>query len=282
MGMGSVYLMLSLTQNPVRDHNTPMSPDGTPLISIIIPAYNEELRLPIALQATIDFFCRKGEAFEILVVDDGSKDGTPGVVEHFVDLHPEVNLKRLEYGRNRGKGYAVRFGMLAAVGKIRLFCDADLATPIEEYDVVLDRMKAQGAQVGVGSRPLKTSHLLVREPWYRELLGRLFNTVVQTFAVRGIQDTQCGFKIFEADSAEAIFSECRIDGFAFDTEVLFLAQQLDYKIAEVPIRWAHKDGSNINMLRDGFSMLCELSRVRYLHRSVRGRARSQNAVPPKV
>ena len=269
--MGSYICNRSLTQKPVADHNTPMSPDGATLISIIIPAYNEEMRLPIALQATIDFFCRKGECFEILVVDDGSKDGTPGVVEHFAALHPEVRLRRLEYGGNRGKGYAVRFGMLAAVGKTRLFCDADLATPIEEYDVVLNQMKEQQAQVGVGSRPLKTSHLLVREPWYRELLGRLFNAFVQTFAVKGIQDTQCGFKIFDAAAAEEIFSQCKLDGFAFDTEVLFLAQQLGCKIAEVPIRWAHKDGSKISMVRDGLSMLSELSRVRYLHRKVRPR-----------
>jgi dolichyl-phosphate beta-glucosyltransferase len=255
-----------------------MSPDGATLISVIIPAYNEEMRLPIALQATIDYFQNKGEPFEILVVDDGSSDGTPSVVSHFNKLHPDVNLRRLEYGGNRGKGYAVRFGMLAAVGSIRLFCDADLATPIEEYDVVYKAMSEHHAQVGIGSRPLKNSHLLVREPWYRELLGRLFNKLVQAAAVRGIQDTQCGFKLFNAESAEAIFSICAIDGFAFDAEVLYIAQKLGYAITEVPIRWAHKDGSKISMVRDGYSMLCELSRVRYLHRGVRPR----KAVLPNV
>lgn len=275
----------SLTQSRDFPYNNVMSPDGSTAISVIIPAYNEEFRLPVALQATIDFFRAKGEVYDILVVDDGSTDGTPNVVEQIRKANPDVCLERVDYGRNRGKGYAVRTGMLAAKGRLRLFCDADLATPIEEYDVVLDGMKAESAQVGIGSRPLKNSHLLVREPWYREMLGRLFNHIVQTLAVRGIQDTQCGFKIFTAEAAESIFSQCQIDGFAFDTEALYLAQQLGFIIAEVPIRWAHKDGSKISMFRDGIGMLRELSTVRRIHRSIQPRKTASGTstmVPPNV
>ena len=180
------------------------------LLSVIIPAYNEEERLASTLDTTLAYFDALPQytgRYELLVVDDGSTDRTAEIARAFGKKHPQVHL--VGYGGNRGKGYAVRHGMLEAVGDWRLFCDADLATPPEEFEVVFAAMHgADGkiiADIGIGSRPLRESNLIIHQPWYRELLGRGFNTVVQMLAVPGIQDTQCGFKIFSRRSAEDVF-----------------------------------------------------------------------------
>jgi dolichyl-phosphate beta-glucosyltransferase len=261
-------------------------------VSIIIPAYNEEQRLPITLGETFDYFAKRSEPFEILVVDDGSRDATPQIVADFAASHAaspiRLGIKCLSYGGNRGKGYAVRYAMLRAQGDLRLFCDADLATPVEEYDIVLTEMREKQAQIGIGSRPLRESRLMVHQPWYRELLGRTFNKAVKLFAVSDIDDTQCGFKIFTAAAAQDVFSRCRLDGFAFDIEALYIGTHLGYTVAEVPIRWSHKAGSKVNMLRDGARMLCDLATVRWLHRRLKPAAqdRTPSSVasvnPPKV
>lgn len=242
-------------------------------VSVIIPAYNEAQRLPMTLRATAAFFAAQTAPFEILVVDDGSTDETVQSVAEFAAEMPEIAVQCLSYGGNRGKGHAVRFGMLRATGDLRLFCDADLATPVEEYDIVLAAMAQENAQIGIGSRPLRESHLLVHQPWYREALGRSFNKMVQIFAVPGISDTQCGFKLFTAQAATDVFSRCRLDGFAFDSEALLIARRLGYTVAEVPIRWSHKDGSKVHMVRDGLQMLRDLSRIRWMHRGL-------HAAPP--
>ncbi len=235
-------------------------------VSVIIPAYNESARLPLTLRATVDYFAARPEPFDLLVVDDGSTDDTVEVVEDFARQHPELSIHCLSYGVNRGKGYAVRYGMLRANGGLRLFCDADLATPAEEYEVVRAAMEREGTPIGIGSRPLRNSHLLVHQPWYREWLGRGFNKAVQVLAVPGIADTQCGFKVFTAEAATDVFSRCRLDGFAFDSEALYIARRLGYAIAEVPIRWSHKEGSKVSMIRDGLRMLRDLLTVRWMHR----------------
>ncbi|MGI4789636.1 MAG: dolichyl-phosphate beta-glucosyltransferase [Janthinobacterium lividum] len=251
-------------------------------VSVIIPAFNEAARLPLTLRETVDYFAARDDAFEVLVVDDGSTDATASVVAEFAGRHPEMSIQCLSYGGNRGKGFAVRYGMLRAGGDLRLFCDADLATPAEEYEVVLAAMTAQRAPIGIGSRPLRLSNLMVHQPWYREQLGRGFNTAVQLLAVPGIKDTQCGFKIFTAEAAKAVFSRCRIDGFAFDSEALFVARRLGYSIAEVPIRWSHKDGSKVSMVRDGLKMLADLSRIRWMHRQLKETAPTTASIHPKV
>ena len=251
-------------------------------VSVIIPAYNEAVRLPMTLGATADYFAARDERFELLVVDDGSTDGTAAAVQEFAAQRPEIAVQCLSYGGNRGKGYAVRYGMLRAGGERRLFCDADLATPAEEYEVVLAAMTEQNSQIGIGSRPLRASHLLVHQPWYREQLGRGFNAAVQLLAVPGIADTQCGFKIFTAEAAQTVFSRCRVDGFAFDSEALFIARRLGYTIAEVPIRWSHKDGSKVSMVRDGFRMLADLSRIRWMHRQLPSVSPAAASIHPKI
>ena len=238
-------------------------------VSVIIPAYNEEVRLPATLAATADYFAGRGEAFDMIVVDDGSRDATAQVAADFIRARPEVPTQCLNYGGNRGKGYAVRFGMLRAQGELRLFCDADLATPPEEYEVVRAGMHKLNAEVGIGSRPQLIRQSDHRQPWYREMLGRSFNKAVQLLAVSGIEDTQCGFKIFTAQAAQEVFSRCRVDGFAFDAEALYVARRLGYTIAEVPIRWAHQDGSKVDMMRDGPRMLRELAAIRRLHRRLK-------------
>ena len=238
-------------------------------VSIIIPAYNEEGRLPTTLAATADYFAGRGEPFDMIVVDDGSRDATEQVVAGFSRSRPEIAMQCLSYGGNRGKGYAVRYGMLRAHGDLRLFCDADLATPPEEYEVVRAAMGTQDAEIGIGSRPQLIRQSDHRQPWYREMLGRSFNKAVRLLAVSGISDTQCGFKIFTAQAAQEVFSRCRVDGFAFDAEALFVARKLGYKVAEVPIRWAHQDGSKVDMMRDGLKMLRELAGIRRLHRRLK-------------
>jgi dolichyl-phosphate beta-glucosyltransferase len=230
-------------------------PNQDPEISIVIPAYNEEARIENTLRRVVDYFDARGEPYEVLVVSDGSTDRTEALVQAFASQHSQVKL--LTYQPNRGKGHAVRYGMLRARGKQVLFSDADLATPIEEYEKLLPYLQ-QGYEVVIGSRPLRESQLIVRQPFYREWAGRAFNKLVQLLAVPGIHDTQCGFKLFTDEAAHNIFSLCRLNGFSFDFEALYYARRLGYRIAEVPIRWMHQPGSKVRLLRDGLRMVRDL------------------------
>ncbi|CUU05523.1 MAG: glycosyltransferase family 2 protein [Fimbriimonadales bacterium] len=224
-------------------------------LSVVIPAYNEEARIESTLERVIAYLNEGWQPYEILVVSDGSTDRTEAIVQAFAARHPQVKL--LAYQPNRGKGHAVRYGMLRAQGEWVLFSDADLATPIEELEK-LARALESGYAIAIGSRPLRESQLIVRQPFYREWAGRAFNKVVQLLAVRGIHDTQCGFKLFTREAVQAIFPRCQLDGFSFDFEALYYAQRMGYPIAEVPVRWMHQEGSKVRLLRDGLRMLRDL------------------------
>ena len=232
---------------------------ASPHLSVVVPAYNEEDRLPRTLARLDEYYRAQPYAWDVTVVSDGSTDRTEAVVREFAEAHPGFRL--LAYAPNRGKGHAVRVGMLQAEGERVLFCDADLATPQEETAKLMARLD-DGADVAIGSRPLAESRLEVRQPWYRELLGRLFNKAVQLLAVRGIDDTQCGFKLFTRPVAQETFRRCKLDGFSFDLEALMIARDLGLRIDEVPVRWSHQEGSKVVLLRDGPRMLRDLVGLR--------------------
>ena len=230
-----------------------------PHLSVVVPAYNEEERLPRTLDRLHEYYETQDYPYDVTIVSDGSKDGTAQLVQDFVASHPKFRL--IDYSPNRGKGHAVRLGILAAPGDLILFCDADLATPQEETEKLLPYM-AKGADVAIGSRPIAGAKLEIRQPWYREMAGRMFNKAVQLVGIRGIDDTQCGFKIFSRAAAMDIFKRTKLTGYGFDFESLMIARDLGYRIEEVPIRWMHQEGSKVNPIRDGLRMLGELVKLR--------------------
>lgn len=228
-------------------------------LSVVVPAYNEELRIQRTLERLAEYYDAQEYDFDVAVISDGSTDRTNEIVEEFAKTHPNFILVKSE--PNQGKGAVVRQGMLRAEGDYVLFCDADLATPQEETEKLLPRVIA-GADIAIGSRPLRESNLEIRQPWYREMLGRTFNGVVQLLAIKGIADTQCGFKIFTREAAQEVFKRCKLNGFSFDLEALMIARDLGYKIEEIPIRWMHQEGSKVRVLRDGTRMVLDLVKLR--------------------
>lgn len=230
-------------------------------LSVVVPAYNEARRLPPYLESVTAYLNRRGSTHEIVVVDDGSLDETARVVEQFAGTHPTVRLIRLP--RNTGKGAAVRTGMQAAQGALRLFADADGATPIQELER-LETAIRNGADIAVGSRTLasRDARYTVQARPHRTLMGNLFNQIVRRLGIRDIHDTQCGFKLFRDATASDLFSVARIDGYGLDLEALYVAQRRGYRIAEVPINWSDQPGSKVRVLRDGFRMLREMLAVR--------------------
>lgn len=235
-------------------------------LAVIIPAYNEEDRIGRTLDRCVEYLKTQNYTWSITVVSDGATDKTNSIVTAMSESEPRVQL--YSYSPNRGKGYAVKKGMLAAQAEWVLFSDADLAAPIEEVEKLIPYLD-QGTPIAIGSRPLKESHLEIRQPWYREFLGRAFNGAVQLLAVRGISDTQCGFKLFTQDAAQQVFSRCKLDGFSFDFEALLIARDLGLVVAEVPIRWAHQEGSKVNLVRDGTRMIIDLIKLRFKGKSHR-------------
>jgi dolichyl-phosphate beta-glucosyltransferase len=229
-------------------------------LSVIIPAFNEARRLPAYLDEVVGFLEGRGEPYEVIVVDDGSSDGTGALVQGVARRHPAVRL--LPLGRNRGKGAAVRAGMLAAAGSRRLFTDADGATPIAELKR-LEPALASGADIAIGSRVLVDAAVAVHTRPHRVAAGRVFNWLVARLGVRGVADSQCGFKLFTARAAEALFGALETVGFAFDVELLLRAQAAGFRIVEIPVNWADQEGSKVGVLRTGPGMLVQILRARW-------------------
>jgi len=227
-------------------------PSGAIRLSVVVPAYNEENRVGPTLRSVAAFLAARAEAFEILVVDDGSRDGTARAARD-----AGVPLRVLALAANRGKGAAVREGILAARGERILFTDADLSTPIEDLPR-LERALDRGAAVAFGSRSVPGSEVLLRQPLYRQTMGKVFNLFVRACVLPGVIDSQCGFKLFEARAARAIFAKQRLQGFSFDVEVLFLARRLGFGLAEVPVRWTNSPASRVHPVRDSLRMLRDL------------------------
>lgn len=230
-------------------------------LSIIIPAYNEERRLPLYLDSLAEYFANSsnGESVEVIVVDDGSTDGTAAVVEGKIINGSMIRL--LQLSRNRGKGYAVRVGMLSALGSVRLFCDADGATPITELRKLIDAVN-NGADLAVASRALPDDSRMVASRLHRKIIGTIFNLLVRCFAVPNIRDTQCGFKLFRGEVVEVLFGRQRIDGFGFDVELLFLAHKLGFSTAEIPVNWSDVSGSKVKVVTDSLRMFRDLIATR--------------------
>ncbi|MCX6350094.1 MAG: glycosyltransferase family 2 protein [Candidatus Aureabacteria bacterium] len=230
-----------------------------PFLSVVIPAYNEEARLVPSLEKVTAYLRRQSYSSEVIVVSDGSRDGTAAAAQHW--RPPDFPLVVIDRKENKGKGYTVREGVAKARGTFILFSDADLSTPIEEVEKLLPFFQ-QDYEVVIASRSLKSSEILVRQPWRRELMGKVFNRIVQFLAVPGIIDTQCGFKCFSRKAAAAIFPLCRVDGFAFDVEILYLARKLGLKVKEVPVRWIDSPRSTVSPLRDSARMFREVLSLR--------------------
>lgn len=231
-----------------------------PYLSIIIPAYNEEKRLPATLASIQDYLASVPWNWELLVVDDGSRDQTTHAA-HTAFRSPRCRI--IESPRNQGKGAAIRLGMLQATGKFRLFTDADNSTPIEEVEKLLEVMKRHRAHVAIASRALPGSELEQRQPFHREMMGRAFNLIVRTIALPGIHDTQCGFKMFTAKAAEEIFPRQQMPGFSFDVELLLLARQHGFRIAEVPVRWIDNPDSRVSPVKDSLRVFRDVVRIRW-------------------
>lgn len=233
-------------------------------LSIVIPAYNEESRISATLEQVLGFLSARPYTWEVLVADDGSTDGTNRLVADLAASHTGLHLLSLAH---RGKGGAVRAGMLDAGGQYRLICDADLSVPIEQVERFLPP-QLNGVDIAVGSREAPGARR-IGEPSRRHIMGRIYNTLVRMLAVGDIKDTQCGFKCFRGDIVPTLFQRQTMDGFAYDVEVLFLARKDGMSTREVPVDWYYSERSKVRTFRDSISMTFDLLRIRW--RYLRGR-----------
>lgn len=237
-----------------RAYNLLVTP---PFLSLIIPAYNEERRLPASLEAIRAFLAEQAYTWEVLVVENGSTDGTYAVAEAFAQAHPGFRVRRAV---GRGKGLAVRQGMLAATGEWRMMLDADLSMPVSEINRFLPP-QMNGAHIVIASREAPGA-VRYNEPGVRHIGGRVINTMIRLLALPGLQDTQCGFKCFSAQAAQELFSRQTITGWSFDVEILYMARQRGYAIIELPVPWYYSEHSHINPIRDTWRMFLDVLRIR--------------------
>ena len=230
-----------------------------PHLSIVIPAYNEASRIDATIRRVVECIGQKQWDAEVLVVDDGSTDGTPQIVEEWMARSNRLHL--IQNPGNRGKGYSVRNGLLQAAGEVVLFTDADLSAPMEEAEGLIAAINA-GADVAIGSRWLDKQRQTILQPLYRQIFGRCFNWITRRVMGLPFRDTQCGFKAFRRESAQVIFRLQTIERWGFDPEILFIAQKLRYTIREVPVTWGHDERSRLSYLKDGMKMLEEMAVIR--------------------
>jgi glycosyltransferase involved in cell wall biosynthesis len=259
--------------NPQSAIRNPQSADEI-FLSVVIPAYNEAARLPDSLQKVLSYLEARDYIYEVIVVDDGSSDNTADLGENFVKqaaVNDSRSSIRIVRNPHRGKGYAVRTGMLVAQGRYILFSDADLSAPIEEVEKLLKYLKGK-YDIAIGSREGKGAER-IDEPFYRHLMGRVFNTAVRVVALPQFNDTQCGFKAFRREVAHTLFRNLHLYGedtpdaqgalvTGFDVEVLYLALKWGYKIKEVPVRWFYSKGANVNPVKDSYRLFKDIARVR--------------------
>lgn len=233
-------------------------------LSIIIPAYNEEIRLGPTLDDIKLYMDGRGMDYEVIVVDDGSTDGTAGLAKTS-ELGRIGRLTVVSNEKNMGKGFSVKRGVEKARGEYVLFSDADLSTPISEMEKLLAGLKG-GADVAIGSRSSTDSHIVVRQPIFRQTMGKVFNLLVRFILGERISDTQCGFKAFRSHAAKSLFSEMSVAGFAFDAEILFLARKRGLKVVEAGVVWKNSPISKVSPISSSFSMLRDVLKVRIAHR----------------
>ena len=234
-------------------------------LSIIIPSYNEEVRLPATLERIAAYLSTSGRKTEVLVVDDGSKDGTAAVAEYFRIKIP--TLRVLSNGVNRGEGYSVRHGMQEARGRLALFTDADLSAPIEEAGKLIDALDIY--DMAIGSRAMDRSLISVHESPFREFAGIIFNKIVRAILWLPFVDTQCGFKAFRRERCSVIFEQQTIERFGFDPELLYLARRHGLRAVEIPVRWGHSPATTVSMLHDSIQMFIDVFTIRW--NSLQGR-----------
>lgn len=233
-----------------------------PQLTIVVPAYNEAARLGLSLAKTLEYLNQNFESSELIVVDDGSTDDTAGVAEKAVAESGAVSTRVIRYEPNRGKGYAVRVGLLAAEADVVLFTDADLSTPITETPKLVDPIRSGEFDVTFGSRALDRSLIGVHQPWRREQGGRLFNLIVRAATGLPFWDTQCGFKAFRMSICRPLIESVQIERFGFDVELIYVAHLAGLRLSEVPVRWNNDAASKVSVVRDSFRMVDEVLRIR--------------------
>lgn len=238
--------------------------NGPVHVSVIVPAYNEERNIGETIRHIEAWQSLKGRVWEIMVVDDGSTDNTAAIAQDCVKTEGPCRVKLLRQEKNIGKGAAVRRGMMEATGEYLLMCDADLSMPIKESDKLIHALEF-GADIAIGSRAIHKKGADVQQSVMRRISSRVFNGLVRLVAVRGIRDTQCGFKCFRKNVAREIFSAMKIDRFCFDVEMLYLAKKKGLKIAEVSVMWRQAEETRVRLFHDSFSMLGDLFKIRRMH-----------------
>jgi dolichyl-phosphate beta-glucosyltransferase len=245
-------------------------------LSLVVPAFNEESRLPPSLALMRGALDEAGRSYEVIVVDDGSQDRTSDLVEEARQSWPQLQL--IVFRRNQGKGAAVRAGMLAASGRLRLFSDADLSTPLSEMRK-LEAAISAGAGIAIGSRALPGSQVELHQPWHRELMGKTYNQLLRRLLLPGVHDSQCGFKMFTAAAAVSCFTPLETPGFGFDAEVLLRARRSGIAIAEIPVVWRNSIGTRVSSVRDGGQMLVDVLTLRRRLGADRRAGRERRSAP---